>query len=505
MRRERGFHKNPDGASMDRADQRKKNPDGSAENSTDQRKEGKKAAVRNGVEESSTNQITEGVIWKQILLFFFPILLGSVFQQLYNTADAVIVGRCAGKEALSAVGGSTASIINIFVGFFTGIASGATVVTAHFFGGNQEKRVSETVHTSFMISLCAGVVFAALGIACAPVMLRLLQTPEELFAQSLSYMRIYFAATPANLFYIMGAGILRAAGDSRRPLYFLIVSCIANIPLDFLFVAGLRMGAKGAAIATVLCQIMSAVMVFVVLNRERACYRLVPAGMFHCSGRILKRVLWIGIPAGLQSVTYGLSNSVIQAKVNSFGTDNIAAWSAYTKLDGLYWMTVSAMGIAVTTFVGQNIGAGKTERAKRSMWVCMGMTMVMAGVLSIFFYSFAEIFFSFFVEDAAVIALGVSQLHFLTRFYLIYVVVEILSGTLRGMECVVVPTIISILLVCVLRVAWVGVALRFNNTMETVMMSYPVTWIAAALAFIIYYIYYTGKNGLRTQETQSRP
>ena len=168
-------------------------------------------------------------------------------------------------------------------------------------------------------------------------------------------------------------------------------------------------------------------------------------------------------------------------------------------------MTVSAMGIAVTTFVGQNIGAGKTERAKRSMWVCMGMTMVMAGVLSIFFYSFAEIFFSFFVEDMEVIALGVSQLHFLTRFYLIYVVVEILSGTLRGMECVVVPTIISILLVCVLRVAWVGVALRFNNTMETVMMSYPVTWIAAALAFIIYYIFYIKKNGLRPQKTQSRP
>lgn len=441
------------------------------------------------------SRITEGVIWSQILLFFFPILLGSVFQQLYNTADAVIVGRCAGKEALSAVGGSTASIINIFVGFFTGIASGATVVTAHFFGGKQEKQVSDTVHTSLMISLCAGAVFAVLGMVCAPLMLRLLQTPEELMEQSMGYMRIYFAATPANLFYIMGAGILRAAGDSRRPLYFLIVSCIVNIPLDFLFVAGFHMGAEGAAIATVLCQIMSAVMVFVVLCREKACYRLIPGEMFHCSGKILKRVLWIGIPAGLQSVTYGLSNSVIQAKVNSFGTDNIAAWSAYTKLDGLYWMTVSAMGIAATTFVGQNIGAGKMERAKKSMWVCMGMAMVMAGLLSIFFYCFAEFFFGIFVDDAEVIALGVSQLHFLTRFYLIYVVVEILSGTLRGMECVVVPTIISILLVCVLRVAWVTVMLPLHNTMETVMMSYPVTWIAAALAYTLYYVYYNGAKG----------
>lgn len=439
-------------------------------------------------------QITEGVIWSQILLFFFPILLGSLFQQLYNTADAVIVGRCAGKEALSAVGGSTASIINIFVGFFTGIASGATVVVAHFYGGKQEENVSKTVHSSLMISLCAGAVFGLLGIIFAPYMLQLLQTPENLFGQSLGYMRIYFAATPANLFYIMGAGILRAVGDSKRPLYFLIVSCIANIPLDFLFVAGLRMGAEGAAIATVLSQIMSAVMVFVVLCREKACFRLVPGELVHCSGKILRRVLWIGVPAGLQSVTYGLSNSVIQAKVNSFGTDNIAAWSAYTKLDGLYWMTVSAMGIAVTTFVGQNMGAGKIDRAKKSMWECMGMAMVMAGVLSLFFYTFAEFFFGIFVEDAGVISLGVSQLHFLTRFYLIYVIVEILSGTLRGMECVVAPTIISILLICVLRVVWVTVALPVRNTMETVMMSYPVTWIAAAVAFILYYIYYMKKR-----------
>lgn len=439
---------------------------------------------------TTVNQITEGVIWKQILLFFFPILLGSLFQQLYNTADAVIVGRCAGKEALSAVGGSTASIINIFVGFFMGIASGATVVAAHFYGGKQEDRVAETVHTSLLISLCAGVLFGGLGIVFAPGMLRLLHTPEDIFGQSLGYMRIYFSAAPANLFYIMGAGILRAVGDSKRPLYFLIVSCLANIPLDFLFVQGFQMGAEGAAVATVLSQILSAVMVFVVLYREKQCYRLVPRKLFRYSGEIWKRVLWIGVPAGLQSVTYGFSNGVVQAKVNSFGTDNIAAWSAYAKLDGLYWMTVSAMGIAVTTFVGQNMGAGKMERAKKSMWECMAMAMAMAGVFSVFFYIFAEFFFGIFVEDAGVIALGVSQLHFLARFYLIYVIVEILSGTLRGMECVVAPTVISILLVCVLRVAWVEIATPIRNTMETVMMSYPVTWTAAAAAFILYYIYY---------------
>lgn len=449
-----------------------------------------KGAVTKTETKIRTNQITEGVIWKQILIFFFPILLGSLLQQLYNTADAVIVGRFAGKVALSAVGGSTASLISIFVGFFTGVASGATVVAAHFYGGGQESRVSETVHTSLLLSLAAGIVIGAACIFFAPPMLRLLRTPEDIFTESEQYLKIYFLAAPANLFYIMGAGLLRAVGDSKRPLYFLAVSCLVNIPLDLLFVAVFRMGAQGAAIATAISQVLSAVMVFAVLCRSRECYRLEPGRLFSVSGALLKRVLWIGIPAGLQSVTYGLSNSYIQSKVNSFGTDNIAAWSAYAKLDGLYWMAVSAMGIAATTFVGQNFGAGRMERVKRSMWECMGMTLAMAGVLSVIFYSFAEVFFRFFIEDADVVALGVSQLHFLTRFYLIYVIVEILSGTLRGMECVVMPTIISILLVCVLRVVWIQAALPVKNTMETVMLSYPITWCAASAAFIVYYVWF---------------
>lgn len=444
--------------------------------------------------EIKINQITEGTIWKQILLFFFPILLGTLFQQLYNTVDAVIVGRCAGKEALSAVGGSTFALINIFIGFFTGVSSGATVVVAHFYGGKQEEEVSKTVHTSLMLSVCMGVVIAAAGIIFTPHMLHLLQTPEDIFEQSADYLRIYFLAAPVNLFYMMGAAVLRAAGDSKRPLYFLVVSCLVNIPLDLLFVAVFKMGAKGAAVATALSQVLSAVMVYVVFVRSKECYRLEARKLLQVSVPMLKRVLWIGLPAGLQSVTYGLSNSYIQSKVNSFGTDNIAAWSAYSKLDGLYWMTVSAMGIAVTTFVGQNFGAGKMDRVKKSMWECLGMSFVMAGAISVIFYSCADFLFRIFIEDEYVIALGVSQLRFLIRFYLIYVVVEILSGTLRGMECVVMPTLISILLVCVLRVVWIQLAVPVRNTMETVMFSYPITWTAAAAAFILYYGWFMKKR-----------
>ncbi len=439
------------------------------------------------------NQITEGVIWKQILLFFFPIMLGSLFQQFYNTADAMIVGRFVGKEALSAVGGSTLSIINILIGFSTGVSSGATVIVARFYGGKEEEKVSGAVHTALTLALVGGLLLGLLTIFFAPWMLRILKTPEDIFKASLNYLRIYFAACAANLFYNMGAGILRAVGDSKRPLYFLIASCIVNIFLDLLFVIGFGMGAEGAAIATALSQVLSAVLVCYVLLKSKECYRLIFSRLGF-SGKLLKRILLIGIPAGLQSVTYGLSNSVIQSKVNSFGTDNIAAWTAYTKLDGFYWMSVAAMGISVTTFVGQNFGAKKMDRVKRSVKECMLMTMLMALALSAFFYVFAEFFFRLFSTDENVIALGVSQLHFLVPFYAVYAIVEILSGALRGMECVFVPTVISIVLVCVLRVGWLIVAIPIWNTMRTVLWSYPITWIAAAVAFLLYYGWFMKKR-----------
>ena len=304
------------------------------------------------------NKIVTGVIWQQLLLFFFPILFGTFFQQLYNAADAVIVGRFVGKEALSAVGGGTGTLIQLLVGFFVGLSSGATVIISQYYGARRSEMVGYAVHTSIAFSLVAGVGMMIVGITAAPWALRAMSTPEDILGPSTTYIRIYFLGVIGNLIYNMGAGILRAVGDSKRPLYFLIVSCLTNIVLDIAFVIGLHMGVAGAALATILSQALSAVLVLWVLMRTKDMHRL-ELRKIRFDGRMFHRIIRIGLPAGLQSVMYTSSNILIQSSVNALGTDTVAAWTAYSKIDSLFWMIVNAFGISITTFVGQNYGAGK--------------------------------------------------------------------------------------------------------------------------------------------------
>ena len=275
----------------------------------------------------SANKITEGVIWKQLLLFFFPILFGTFFQQLYNAADAMIVGRFVGKEALSAVGGSTATIINLLVGFFIGLASGATVIISQYYGAKRREMVEYAVHTAIAFCILGGVVLMIGGIVTAPSILRKMDTPADVLDHAVLYIRIYFAGVIPNLIYNMGAGILRAVGDSKRPLYFLIASCLTNIVLDVLFVVGFQMGVSGAALATILSQALSAGLVIWVLVRTEDMHHL-EIRKVRIDGRLLHRIVQIGFPAGLQSVMYSSSNLIIQTGVNSLGTDTVAAWTA---------------------------------------------------------------------------------------------------------------------------------------------------------------------------------
>ena len=281
------------------------------------------------------NSITEGVIWKQLLLFFFPIVLGTFFQQLYNTADAIIVGKAVGKEALAAVGGSTGTLINLLVGFFVGLASGASVIIAQLFGARRAQDVSRAVHTTIALALSSGALLTAVGLLCAGGILELMGTPQEVMAYALPYLNIYFLGMIPQLVYNIGSGVLRAVGDSRRPMLFLICAALTNIVLDILLVLGLNLGVRGAAIATVLSQVVSAVLILVSLCHAQPVYRLHFRRIrFH--GDMLARIVRIGLPAGLQSVMYSLSNMIIQASVNGFGTDVMAAWTAYGKIDGLY-------------------------------------------------------------------------------------------------------------------------------------------------------------------------
>lgn len=432
------------------------------------------------------NGITEGVIWKQLLIFFFPILFGTFFQQLYNTVDAVIVGRFVGKEALAAVGGSTGTLINLLVGFFVGLSSGATVIISQFYGGGREKRVSEAVHTAIAFSLACGIGLMAVGIVFSPFALRAMGTPEDIMQYSLSYIRIYFLGIIPNLIYNMGAGILRAVGDSKRPLYYLMASCFTNIVLDLVLVVWLRLDVRGAAIATIVSQLVSAVLVVLQLLRTKDSYRLV-IRKIRLNLFMVMRIVRIGLPAGLQSVMYSASNIIIQSSVNSLGTDTVAAWTAYSKIDSVYWMIISALGISITTFVGQNYGAGKLDRVKRGIYVCLGLSFLITAILSVTLYLGGGYIYLMFTADAAVIAKGMEILHFLVPAFATYVCIEVLSGALRGTGDCWIPMIMTAVGVCALRVLWILVAVPLKPDILTVVFSYPLTWSITSILFLVYF------------------
>lgn len=436
------------------------------------------------------NQITEGVIWKQLLIFFFPILFGTFFQQLYNTIDAVIVGKYVGKEALAAVGGTTGTLINLLVGFFVGLSSGASVIISQYYGAKNEEKVKEAVHTAMAFSITGGIILMILGMIGAPIALEAMGTPEDIMNYAVVYIRIYFAGIIGNLIYNMGAGILRAIGDSKRPLYFLMTSCVVNIILDIVFVVIFRMNVAGAALATILSQLISAVLVIVVLMRSKDVYQLIlPKIRLHLE--MVKRIIQIGFPAGLQSAMYSISNIIIQSSVNVLGTDTIAAWTAYSKIDAIFWMIIGAFGISITTFVGQNHGAGKRERVEKGIKVCMKMTLVTSIIISVILYVFGGYIYQLFTDDAAVMEKGVEILHFMVPFFITYICIEILSGALRGVSDCWIPMLITCLGVCVVRVLWILFAVPHNMTMKMVLVSYPLTWILTSVSFVIYYRFFS--------------
>ena len=436
------------------------------------------------------NGITEGVIWKQLLLFFFPILLGTFFQQLYNAVDAVIVGRFVGKEALSAVGGGTGTVINLLVGFFVGLASGATVVISQYYGAKRAEMVGYAVHTAIAFSLVGGLIMMLIGIPLAPTVLRAMNTPADILDLGILYIRIYFAGIIGNLIYNVGSGILRAVGDSKRPLYFLIAGCLTNIVLDILFVAVLRMGVAGAALATILSQLLSAVMVIVVLMRTDDMHHL-NLRRIGFDGRMFQRIIRIGFPAGLQSVMYSLSNIIIQTAINGEGTDTVAAWTVYGKLDVVFWMVISAFGISITTFVGQNYGAGKPERVRKGVRTCLAMSFGTTIASSIFLYVACGGIYMLFTKDAEVLRIGVEMTKFLVPTYFTYVCIEILSGALRGAGDAWIPTLICLSGICIIRVVWIVAAVPVWPGIRTIMFSYPLTWVITSLLFIVYYCFFS--------------
>ena len=433
------------------------------------------------------SRITEGPIWRHLLSFFFPILLGTFFQQLYNTVDAIIVGNFVGTEALAAVGGPAAVLINFLVNLFVGLSSGATVIVAQYYGARQMQELRRTVHTALALAIATGLGIMILGIALSYPAMVLMGTPAEVMDYSLIYLRIYFVGSIASFLYNVGSSVLRAIGDTKRPLYFLIAACLTNIVLDLVFVVGFGLEVLGVALATVLSQMVSAVLVMLVLCRPDSIFCIARKEIrFHPD--ILKSILRIGLPTGLQSDMYTISNMLIQSCINSFGTNTMAAWTAFCKLDAFYWMISGAFGISITTFVGQNFGAQRYDRVRKSVRVCLLLSLVTALLVSGLYAPGAQPLLRMFSTDTQVIDIGTFILWRMSPFYFTFICVEVMAGAIRGTGDSLKPMLLTCGGVCVLRVVWIFTVLPLDRTLGTLLLSYPMTWSITSLLFIIYYV-----------------
>ena len=436
--------------------------------------------------EKVENALIEGVIWKQLLIFFFPILYGALFQQLYNMTDAIIVGNFAGKEALASIGGTTATLINLLIGFFSGLSAGASVVISHYYGAGDKEQVSKSVHTAIALGLACGGLLTIIGLFGAPIILKIMNVPDEIMKHSLVYTKIYFIGIIPICIYNISTGILRAIGDSKRPLRLLLMTFIMNIVLDILFVAVFKWGVTGVAIATILSQTTGAILTSLILIKTEASYRLMIKNI-HFSKKILTHMIKIGIPAGIQSAFYSFSNLVIQSRINQFGTDVIVATTIFEKMEGLFWTIMSVSGVAITTFVGQNFGAKKYDRIHKSMKITLFVGIGIAIIFSLILSIFGRFIFRVFTDDMIAIQKGMDILYITVPFYFFFVFIEVLSGVLRGTGNSVVPSVITGIGVCLLRVIWLMIVMPFAKDIRTIMIAYPMSWVVAAIMIVIYY------------------
>lgn len=432
------------------------------------------------------NPMVEGKIGKQLLSFFLPILLGTFFQQMYNTADALIVGRILGENALAAVGGSTGMITSTVVGFFMGLTSGASIVAAQMVGAKNREKVNDSIHTIYAFSVLAGAVISVAGIILTRKMLRWMQTPQVLMEDSSAYLWIYFAGLVFVLTYNTGASLLRSLGDAKRPFWYLVICCVVNIVLDYVLIVYGSMGVAGAAVATVIAQGISAVLVTVRLLRFReACDFSLRKLRIH--GDMLKRELFLGLPGGTQAAMYSISNIIVTAAINSFGEVTVASWTAYSKFDGLFWMISGAMGVTITTFVGQNFGAGRMDRIRKGVrimnWAYVFVSLAMSTLVVIL----RQPLFRIFVESSEAVEIGCRMLMIMSPFYLLNIYIENYSGALRGVGDTLVPMLFSIFGICVFRIIYLSTVFRFLPTLECLCAMYPITWALTNTLYMIYY------------------
>lgn len=428
-----------------------------------------------------------GVIWKQLLLFFFPIMLGSLFQQLYNTVDAIVVGKFVGTDALAAVGGSASNILNLLIGFFTGVSSGATVIISQYFGANDRDGVNRALHTAMLFALVGGAFIMVLGLIGTEFMLRLMDTPEDTIAGSALYLRIMFMGMVPNMVYNVGSAILRAMGDSKRPLYFLIVACLSNVVLDLVFVLVFKMGVAGVAWATVISQFLSAALVIITLMRSDNCCRMTLKAL-RINKIMLGKILKIGIPAAIQMAVTSFSNVFVQSYINHFGADCMGGWTAYSKIDQFLLLPMQSIALASTTFVGQNLGVNDVARAKKGVRTAILIAVGSTVVLMIPVLIFAEPLVAFFNSKPEVVSYGSMLLRLISPFYVFCCINQILAGSLRGAGDS--RSAMFIMLGCFVLFRQIYLYVMTNyitNTIVAVALGYPAGWMLCSLITYVYF------------------
>ena len=434
--------------------------------------------------QNSKTTLTEGSIWKGMLLFAMPVLLGNIFQQFYNAFDSWVVGKFLGDTALAAVS-SSGSLIFMMVGFFNGVAMGAGVIIARYFGARDYDSMSKAIHTDVAFGLTAGAALTVLGVTFTPTILRWMGTPADVLPQSILYFRYYFCGAIFTVTYNIFVGILHAVGDSRHPLYYLIFSTCVNVVLDLLFVGVFHWGVGSAAMATTISQGISAALCCIHLLRADAPYRLqIRKVRFHWDS--LRNIIRFGLPSGIQNSVISIANVVVQSNINSFGSAAMAGCGAYSKLEGFAFLPVTCFSQALSTFVGQNLGAHKHERVKKGIGFGILCSCILAELVGIASYLFAPQLISFFNSNPEVVDFGTRHMRTICLFYFLLALSHCIAGIMRGAGKATVPMVTMLVCWCLIRVSYITVALKFINQLETVSWAYPITWTCSSIVFLIY-------------------
>lgn len=453
--------------------------------------------------QNTTKDMTRGTPWKLITSFALPVFLSQVFQQLYNTIDSLIVGKELGTAALAAVS-SSGTLIFLMISFFIGSSMGAGIVISRYFGAKDYDKVSRAVHTNLALGITSGVILTVIGVVFTPTFLRWMDTDPEVMPEAITYFRYYFAGALAIVLYNTCKGIMNALGDSKRPLYYLIFSSVLNVMLDILFIAVFKWGVWAAAVATTISQAASAVLCLIQLFKKGTIYQI-KLKQIGFDGEMLKEILRYGLPAGIQNSVIGLANVIVQSNINSFGKVATAAYGTHAKIEGFAFLPINSFAMAMTTFVGQNLGAGEHERAKRGSRFGITTAVLLAELIGLIIWLFAPTFIGLFSDDPAVIEFGTNQARIEALFYCLLAFSHAVAAVCRGAGKAFVPMSIMLAVWCVLRIVYIELMMHFTNEIQYIYWAYPITWGISSLIFLCYYLFSDWVHGFDRGRMNPQP